>query len=236
MYNDHIKKTEEITKDRLYQIYKIEKKQLKEIASFFKVPIYTIRNRLIKYDIIPNKTYTHVKPRIGDKFNRWKVIEYCGYEDGNEYCLCECDCGTIKKVEIWTLKHGITKSCGCYHAEILKKINWTGYKEISGKYWGSLQSSGRRKRLEFNINIKYCWGLYIKQDRKCALSGLPIEFETLKRRKKDKFIASLDRIDSKKGYIVGNVQWVVKEINYMKRILTDEKFIFFCKKIAKNNK
>ena len=48
--------------------------------------------------------------------------------------------------------------------------------------------------------------------------------------------ASLDRIDSSKGYIEGNVQWVHKDINKIKTDMSDNKFIEWCKLIAEYNK
>jgi hypothetical protein len=45
----------------------------------------------------------------------------------------------------------------------------------------------------------------------------------------------LDRIDSSKGYIVGNVQWVHKHVNVMKNIFSQEMFIFICNQVSKNN-
>ena len=47
--------------------------------------------------------------------------------------------------------------------------------------------------------------------------------------------ASLDRIDSLKGYTEDNVQWVHKHINFMKGSLSENKFIEYCKLIVKNN-
>ena len=44
--------------------------------------------------------------------------------------------------------------------------------------------------------------------------------------------ASLDRIDSSKGYVIGNVQWVHKDINIMKNKFDNQYFIDMCKKIA----
>ena len=48
--------------------------------------------------------------------------------------------------------------------------------------------------------------------------------------------ASLDRIDSSKGYTKNNVQWLHKDINIMKRDFPEEKFLFLCKQIVKNHK
>lgn len=44
--------------------------------------------------------------------------------------------------------------------------------------------------------------------------------------------ASLDRIDSSKGYEQGNVQWVHKDINNMKQSFSQDKFIDWCKKVV----
>lgn len=47
--------------------------------------------------------------------------------------------------------------------------------------------------------------------------------------------ASIDRINSNKGYSLSNVQWVHKTINKMKCKLSDDEFIAFCKAVAKHN-
>ena len=43
----------------------------------------------------------------------------------------------------------------------------------------------------------------------------------------------IDRIDSSKGYVKGNVQWVHKNVNLMKGKFDQEYFIEMCKKITK---
>lgn len=43
---------------------------------------------------------------------------------------------------------------------------------------------------------------------------------------------SLDRIDSKIGYIEGNVQWVHKMVNMCKQHYTQEEFLEMCVSIA----
>lgn len=40
--------------------------------------------------------------------------------------------------------------------------------------------------------------------------------------------ASLDRIDSSKGYIPGNVQWVHKDVNKMKLALSEKRLLELC--------
>ena len=223
-------------KDTLIRMYKVENQQPKQIAAFFDVPVHKIRNLFTKYNIPANREYSFDRPLIGQKFNRWKYLGDYGVIGTVLYWNCECECGTLKKVSYFQVKSGGSKSCGCYHRDRARETNWTGYKEISGTYWQTIKTrQNSRGRLPFNITIKYAWSIYENQKGKCALSGLPIVFETKDIRKPDKHIASLDRINCNIGYIKDNIQWVVREVNYMKRTMTDEQLIFFCKQIAKYN-
>jgi hypothetical protein len=81
--------------------------------------------------------------------------------------------------------------------------------------------------------MEYLWELYEKQCGKCAITGIPIEFE------KDKpnapHEASLDRIDSSMGYVIGNVQWVHRDVNFMKSDFTMEYFLSLCKLVSDRN-
>lgn len=45
--------------------------------------------------------------------------------------------------------------------------------------------------------------------------------------------ASLDRIDNKLPYQIGNLQWVHKNVNIMKRNLTHEQFVGVCRLVVK---
>ena len=74
------------------------------------------------------------------------------------------------------------------------------------------------------------WELFLKQDRKCAVSNIDLVFTPYRNSHKFRNLttASLDRIDSSKGYIVGNVRWVHKDINKMINNYGDTKFIEYC--------
>ena len=58
----------------------------------------------------------------------------------------------------------------------------------------------------------------------CALSGLPISI---------KVDASIDRIDSQKGYTRDNIQWVHNDVNLMKNGFDQTYFIEMCRRIAR---
>ena len=87
------------------------------------------------------------------------------------------------------------------------------------------------------MTIEYIDSLLNEQHHVCAISGMPIHLSSEKRRSKDFCnTASLDRIDSKMGYELGNVQWVHKDVNLMKNYFSNEYFISVCKLISAKNK
>ena len=64
------------------------------------------------------------------------------------------------------------------------------------------------KSNEFTIDVGYMRELAKKQGYRCALSGIPLVFQS-----KHPWTASLDRIDTFRGYIPGNVRWVIGRFN-----------------------
>lgn len=161
------------------------------------------------------------------KLHEWRAICNCSNCGKND-----CD------VSPQSLLRGTTTSCGCRRDQYLKitgknSKQYTGYEGISGKYWGLIKSRAKNRNHKLEIDIKYGWNLYLQQNRKCALSGLLIEFG-IANKKSSETTASLDRIDSKKGYVEGNVQWVHKHVNIMKNVYEQNYFISLCKLIYEN--
>jgi len=185
---------------------------------------------------------------IGLKFNQLTVLEEV-YDIRKEtqrgkYYLCKCDCGKLTTVigAKLKVKKYPTKSCGCSR---LKNIwprmrqnhpQFNGYKELSGSIWSRIKATARTRNIPIEITIEDAYNLFIAQDKKCKLTGLPIEFaENSKKLANGENTASLDRIDSSKGYTMDNIQWVHKDINYMKMCLSQERFIELAKLIAAIN-
>lgn len=86
------------------------------------------------------------------------------------------------------------------------------------------------QKIEITIDCNYLDQLWESQAGKCALSDLPIDLRINWQRHLQ--TASLDRIDNTKGYIEGNVQWVHKDVNFMKYTFSQDYFIGLCKRIA----
>lgn len=170
---------------------------------------------------------------IGYKFNDFEVIGKGSSGQGSQFWLCKCICGTEKELPTSVVNKGNIKTCGCWFRRNNKEKNhnFTGYKEIHGKYWSTIKRNAIKHGKDFTINIKYAWRLFENQGRKCALSGLPISFPDIVRENRT---ASLDRVDSNKGYIPGNVQWVHKDINWMKQDFDQTYFLDMCDMVFRN--
>ncbi len=71
--------------------------------------------------------------------------------------------------------------------------------------------------LDVQINFSYLWQLYIMQDGKCARTGIPLDH-------KWNLLTSMsvDRIDSTKGYVPGNVQIICQFVNLGKNDHSNE--------------
>lgn len=114
----------------------------------------------------------------------------------------------------------------------LKRTPKPTHKYIPNYLFRSLKKGAFDRNFCFQINEDDIWRLYKKQKRKCALSGCDILFS----KKQKENTASVDRIDSKKGYTLDNIQIVHKKINVLKMAFPEDIFISMCTKIAENFK
>lgn len=107
--------------------------------------------------------------------------------------------------------------------------NWKGCGDFPGSDFNKIRHHAKERNIPFNVTIEQLWDLFVKQNRKCVLTGLSLQFRS------HTMIwdgtASLDRIDNSKGYVINNVQWIHKDINKMKTNFVQEKFIEYCKLI-----
>jgi hypothetical protein len=91
----------------------------------------------------------------------------------------------------------------------------------------------KERKISFDLTVEDVAKVLSKQNYKCALSGQDISF---KAQRGKIHLASIDRVDSSKGYFKNNIQIVHKDINMMKLDHSQEYFIEMCKKIAEHNK
>lgn len=208
-----------------------------------------LQNFLLNVKSIVNKDIKKYKNCIGEVNGCFTVIDRIPRPVGKtqpdkHWVKIQCVCG--KKFNVPYSEFPEFKSCGC--ADRMRGPNhkdWRGHGEISLEYFNSCKRRAagggkfNKPPKEFTVTIEYVWDLFLKQNRKCALSGAELTFDPYgcgkKYKETNKMTASLDRINSEKGYVPGNVQWIHKHINSMKNEFSQEKLIEYCKLIAKNN-
>jgi len=177
-------------------------------------------------------------PEIGEEFGYWKVVDNSLVEIKPRHwgVLCRCKCGTKRLVRVHALVKGLSKGCECRAKEKnMSRVNSVG--DLSDTLYGRFKKGAKVRNLVFDVEKEYLWKLFVEQGKKCALSGLPLTIEKSVSRKKGEpnIDASLDRIDSSKGYIVGNLQWVHKDVNKMKQNLTEKRLRELCRLIINHD-
>lgn len=166
----------------------------------------------------------------GQKFGKYTVINSDIILEREAKVLCQCECGNINKVSCYTLLNNKSTKCLECGNSLKKNKNpaWRGYRNVPGKWISRIERSAKNKGLDFDLDLIFLDELYEKQNRKCALTNLDIDFDTEK--------ASLDRIDSNLGYVKSNVQWTHKHVNLMKNQFNQDYFIKICNLISQNHK
>lgn len=218
-----------MTKKDLERMLYSENKKQREIAKIYKCSESLVSQKIKKYGL---KKSTNDK-YIGKTFGSLKPIKYLGKDKhSHAVFLCACHCGNTKQVLGNSLINGNTKSCGCKARKRGKEHKlYAGYEEIRAEYWGRVLRGARERNIPVTITIQQAWDIFLKQNRRCALSGEILHFPST--RKTSKYsTASLDRIDSYKGYEINNVQWIHKSLNTMKMNMLEPEFLDWCKKIT----
>lgn len=169
------------------------------------------------YGIAANKRQK-TRDMTGETVGNWTVVGRVGVNRcGAVVWELRCQCGATGRQTTGQLRFKNSHSCGC--------DRWTGAGAMPGKYWKSVLQKARMRGIEMQLTPDEAWAVYQSQDGKCALTGWGISFG-------NEMTASLDRIRSSEPYRVGNVQWVHKNVNWMKNRFSQERFIEVCHAVA----
>lgn len=163
----------------------------------------------------------------GKIINNRLIIKCLGVLKKNHHAKYEVECLSCKSVYLTTKNNLlVTKSCSnCCPRKKTGPNNprWKGGKIIPMNYYNSVKRNALSRNIKFNVSINFLEKIYNQQFEKCKFTHENISFD-------DK-TASLDRIDSSKGYVKNNIQWVHKDINLIKNNNSDIEFINNCIKI-----
>jgi len=94
-----------------------------------------------------------------------------------------------------------------------------------------LRQAKKRNKI-CTLTLEELKSVWESQNGKCVYTGIILEAWNYKKNSNSFYTASLDRIDSNKGYIKGNIQFVSRNINLMKNNISHEETIKLCKIIS----
>jgi hypothetical protein len=228
-----------LDENELRRLYLEEDKSALELAELFNCSCTAICRYLKKYNIPLKKGKRKLK--IGTEFadGNLVLVNYgVGTIDSTngsirQTYLVECKlCNNISEVRRSGLVQKSRKCCKFCMQKGIKNEKWKGCGELSGSQFYVNKYSAKVRNIPFDITIEEAWRQYEKQEGICALSGEEIKFNPDKGWVKRDITASLDRIDSSKGYTVDNIQWISKDIQKMKMDYTEDELRDWCKKVS----
>lgn len=153
---------------------------------------------------------------LGQRFGRLVVVAYGGSHRGTRW-ECRCDCGTMKTVQARNLATGTTRSCGClYRGQHRTHGETIGGRTGRYSLWVEAKRRAKKKGLLFNLQVSD-----IVIPELCPLLGMRLCRHIGPRGPKDDS-PSLDRRDSRLGYVVGNVWVISNRANRLKSNATVE--------------
>ena len=180
------------------------------------------------------------------------------HEDYMTTKICN-DCGQEKPLEDFTSSkvvhrygkqtahHAYCKACNAARAREWRKNNpnyrGTGRINAVPKEDRHLMSAIRMRLSQAKQRCKkfakpepvlsetFLYELFLKQERKCALTGATLVIE-----RGHSLCLSLDQIDPAFGYVEGNVQWLAWCVNRAKGDLHLDDFIDLCEAVLVNRK
>ena len=173
----------------------------------------------------------------GRQFGEWTVLKFANFSGRSYRWTCRCSCGVVKDVLLSGLLYGRTTQCRvCSNNKGSGKDNpnWKGYGKIPGVVLQKIKMSTRKRASNFDVDIdcEYLDKLWDLQGGACVLSGRKLSLGVGTNFSGGN--ASVDRIDSSKGYVRGNVQWVTIDVNRAKWQLSNAELIQLCKDIVNN--
>lgn len=163
---------------------------------------------------------------IGKRFGKLIVIEY-KYTNEHKYYLCKCDCGNETVVASNKLTGNKTKSCGC-----LKKKHDYGVASFNVLF-SEYKKNAIKRQIVFDLTTEQFKTLVIQNCYYCGIS--PKQIISRKVYNGNFIHNGIDRIDSTKGYEIGNVVPCCGRCNEGKMDLSQDEFLSWIERVYKHS-
>ena len=139
-------------------------------------------------------------------------------------------------------KNFCSRSCSVKYSNHIR-VDFENFYDIS-KHSGNLRDSDtpfrytyrncKKRYKDFNLSIEDLKNQWELQKGICPYSKISLDLPEYKKRVHFSNRASLDRIDSSKGYVKGNIQFVSTLVNFLKSNLSHEETLDFISTLVKN--
>lgn len=185
------------------------------------------RNNLINGDTKSCGCYRH-KSKIekGARLGKLVVTEQFKNENGRTMTRCRCDCGKEYITKGERLLNGHTKSCGCEKRKSRVKIIDRTYAIKKRLFYERIISRCKKDNLSYDITEEIYIKLIDKPCHYCGVVGSITSKDNHRSVKGDTIVHhnGVDRIDSNKGYLLGNVVPCCFTCNKAKNTMTQQEF------------
>jgi len=167
---------------------------------------------------------------IGSRFGSVVIVDYAYHSGGRPYLIIQCDCGVRRSVSSSEVKRGNYQTCKlCDRSVRRNHWSWKGIGDMSSETYRQWLNSAKERGLEFTVDKEYVYSVFLRQNKKCAITGVDLTFGGVGNTGRT---ASLDRIDNNSGYVHGNVQFIHRTINYMRADMDIGDFLSICKMVT----
>ena len=168
----------------------------------------------------------------GRRYERWLVLSFSHRDAKSDpKFLCRCDCGTEKVRSGNAIRHGRSRSCGCFRNEVCAVLN--ALPDNAGEVnsvMANYITSARRRGHAWNVTRDTLASL-IRMP--CVYCGSPpTNRKTLSRCKKVLLYNGIDRVDNQRGYEPDNVVPCCRKCNYAKRDMAEADFLAWLDRVA----
>lgn len=177
---------------------------------------------------------SHIKTmKTGDRFNNLVFIQF---DVINNKTLGRflCDCGKIYNCTASKIYKGVKHNCGCNNT-INNRIDRLHRLGVNYGLYHLLDRTRYRcliHQIEFKITIEDLLEIWLKQNKECYYTGVKLSLPNKSSNKNLTNQASIDPIDSNLGYTKSNIQFVDKDVNFLKFDLSEPKFLEICELIS----
>lgn len=175
---------------------------------------------------------------IGKRFGKLVVVKYLGRkhigksERIEPIYLCECDCGNTKEIRRHSLVSSGTSSCGCYKNNPHFNRRVGRFNKHASLKLLSIKQGAAKRGLEYKLDDSYATSLI---NSNCYYCGcLPCSETKDLTYDESTLFNGIDRIDSSKGYVIGNVVPCCKWCNQAKSTMSQADFYIWVQRINSN--